>query len=237
MNIARLILAAGLLLRSAATDEVDRLFGYGANYDQERQALDVVERALAGNTNDYQLLWRAARSYYYAGDGAPKDRIAFFERGIDAGMRAVARNPDGVEGHYWLGASYGGYCREKGGFTAFMNVKKVRIEMEIVLRLKETYEDASAYDALGEIDRQLPRMFGGNLKRSIDFLEKGLNMAPGNLQSRYALAEAYLQANRKNEARSQLEQTVQLPLTSSRTNENRRAQDKARKLLAKFDSK
>src|SRR6185295_10442842 len=80
--------------------EVDALFGYGADYARERQALDILERAIATTPKDYDLLWRAARSYYYVGDGAPpKERVAYFERGMDAGKRAVALNPDGVEGH------------------------------------------------------------------------------------------------------------------------------------------
>src|SRR5262249_53689618 len=159
-----------------AIREADRLFGYGADYAHERQALETLERALTNDPNDYQLLWRAARSYFYVGDGAPaKERLGYFERGNAVGQRAVAKNPDGVEGHFWLGACYGGYCREKGGITAFRNVKKVRVEMETVLRLNAGYEDGSAYHALGEIDRQLPRIFGGDLKRSITYLERGLS--------------------------------------------------------------
>jgi tetratricopeptide (TPR) repeat protein len=223
---------------SDAITEADRLFGYGADHANERKALDLLERALNISPYSYPLLWRTARALYYTGDGVDaKQRLAYYERGIDIGTRAVDAVPDGVEGHFWLAANYGGYCREKGGLPAFRTVKKVRAGMETVLRLNDGYEDGSAYTALGEIDRQLPGLFGGNLKRSISYLEQGLKIAPNNPEMKTALAESYLEANRKVDARRQLEELLQLPLTSTRANENRRALDRARKLLNKLDKK
>ena len=225
-----------LLLTSPTTiDDVDRLFGYGADHANERQALQLLELALKDAPNDYKLLWRAARSYYYTGDGAPaKERLSYYERGIQAGNRAVAQNSQGVEGHFWLAANNGGYCREKGGITAYRNVKKVRVGMETVLRLNDAYEEGSAYTALGEIDRQLPGLFGGNIKRSIATLERGLKVAPANAELKYALAESYLEAGRKADARRQVEELLLLPADSPRANETVRAQEKARKLLSKL---
>src|SRR5437764_4681519 len=107
MMLDVMILLLTILLADPLTIvEADRLFGYGADHAREVQALKTLERALADAPTDYDLLWRAARSYYYTGDGAPtKERLSFFERGIEVGKRAVAQNPQGVEGHFWLGAS------------------------------------------------------------------------------------------------------------------------------------
>jgi tetratricopeptide (TPR) repeat protein len=222
----------------AAITEADRLFGYGAHQTNERQALEILERALSSDPADYQLLWRAARSYYYVGESAAgKERVRYFERGIDAGKRATQQYADGVEGHFWLGATWGGYCREKGGVTAFKDVKNVRGEMELVLKLNSAYEEGAAYTALGEIDRQLPRLFGGNVKRAIITLESGMKVAPANIEIKFALAEAYADADRKNDARAQLEESLRLPVSSTRGPESRRAQENARSLLSKMQSK
>lgn len=230
-----LVVTSLLLMNSAATDEADRLFAYGANHAQEQQALEILERALSVSPSDYQLLWRAARSLYYTADGAAaKDKLKYLERGIDVGKRAVIENPDGIEGHFWLGANYGGYCREKGGITAFRNVNKVRIEMETVLRLNPAFEEGTAYMALGEIDRQLPKLFGGNLNRATSYLEQGLKTVPASIEIKYALAEAYLDAHLKDRARLELQDALKLPLSTTRTNESRRAQEKARKMLEKL---
>lgn len=217
-----------------ALREIDRLFSYGANQTGERQAVELIERALANEPADYQLLWRAARAYYYIGAGAAaQERLSWYERGIDAGRRATAQNPNSVEGHYWLGACYGGYCQEKGGLAALRAARKVRAEMEAALRLDAGYEDGSALMALGEIDRRLPRFFGGDLNRAVAYLERGLALAPRNPQMKCALAEAYLDAGRRDDARRQLEELLQLPVTT-RINENRRAQERARGLLSRL---
>ena len=91
--------------------------------------------------------------------------------------------------------------------------------------------------ALGEIDRQLPKLFGGNLNRATSYLEQGLKTVPASIEIKYALAEAYLDAHLNDRARLELQDALKLPLSTTRTNESRRAQEKARKLLEKLDSK
>jgi len=214
--------------------DIDRLFSYGADPSSEKQALEIVERALKTQPNDYELLWRAARSYYYTADGvADRDKLQYYNRGIAVGGRAVDQKKDSVEGHFWLAANYGGYCRVSGGIP-LKTVKKVREGMEMVLRLNDRYEEGSAYVALGEIDRQLPRLFGGDDKRAVARLEQGLKIVPENLEMKLALAEAYMDTNRKTDARRQLEELMKMPLSPARTNESRRAQEKARSLLTKL---
>jgi hypothetical protein len=233
-----ILLLALLLTNPAIIADVDSLFGYGADHASEVQALEILERAAADAPADYDILWRLARSYYWAGDAAaPKVRLDYLLKGIDAGKRAVAQQPQGVEGHFWLGAAWGGFCQLKGGLTAFRNVGHVRSELEIVLRLNDAYEEASVYTALGEIDRQLPRLFGGDLKRGIARLERGLKIAPHNAEIKLSLAQSYLEAKRKDEGLFQLRELLQLELTSPRAPVGRRAQKTARELLNKLDKK
>lgn len=212
--------------------EADRIFSHGEDATRERQALAVIESALANDQHNYQLLWRMARSCYYVGDEAPSaEKVKYFERGIDAGKKAVAMQANAVEGHFWLGVCYGGYAEVKGALKALTTVKKIRAEMETVLRLNDRYEDASAYLALGEMDRELPRLFGGSTSRAISYLEKGVSLAPKNTGIRLALARAYLDADRRDEARRQLQEILQTPVNPARAKEQRSVQEKARRLL------
>src|SRR5262249_10875200 len=87
--------------------EADNLFTFGDDEGRDKQSMGVIERAMAANGNDYQWLWRAARAYYFVGDLAAKsEKVPYFEKGIDAGQRAVAAQPNGVEGHFWLAVNY-----------------------------------------------------------------------------------------------------------------------------------
>ncbi len=211
--------------------EADRLFTYGDDTGRDQQALAVIEKALGSDGNNYQWLWRAARACYYVGDEAKADKLKHFESGIGYAQRAVAQLPNAVEAHFWLGANYGGYSEVKGAFSALATVKKIRAEMETVLRLNAAYADGSAYLALGELDRQLPRLLGGNVKRAITRLEEGLKVAPRNLEIKFALAQAYQETGRNEDARRQLNELIQ---AAPRNRAERNIQEKARKLLAKL---
>lgn len=212
-------------------NEADRLFTDGENLQRDKQALAVIERALVIDGTNYQWLWRAARCYYEVGDNVGKgEKLAYFQKGIDAGQRAIAREPNAVEGHFWLAANYGGYSEEKGVFSALTTVKKIRAEMEAVLRLNDRYHDGGAYLALGEMDRQLPRLAGGNLQRAIARLEQGLRVAPNNLEIKLALAQAYEEAGRRDEARRHAQEITGRP---PQTRNDRNVQEQARRMLGK----
>ncbi len=215
--------------------EADRLFTFGESTERDKQSLAVVERALAAGTNDYQWLWRAARVYYYVGDEAgTNEKLAYFQKGITVAERAVVAQPNAVEGHFWLAANYGGFSEQKGALKALQMVKKIRAEMETVLRLNDRYQDGGAYLALGEIDKELPRIVGGNLSRAITRLEQGLKVAPHNLEMKLAMAEAYQEDGRNEDARRQLQEIISRSVNASRAKSERDVQEKARKMLAKL---
>jgi tetratricopeptide (TPR) repeat protein len=212
--------------------EADRLFTYGEDTERDKQALAIIDRELAADATNYQWLWRAARVCYFVGEDAPKnDKLRYFNKGIDAGQRAVAREPNAVEGHFWLAVNHGGFSEQKGVFKALMTVKKIRAGMETVLRLNDRYQDGGAYLALGEMDRQLPRIVGGNLSRAIARLEQGLKVAPHNLELRLALAKAFEEAGRKADAKRELQALLSQP---AHTNAERHIHEKARRMFEKL---
>lgn len=222
---------------STSTDAVadaDALFSYGEDTARDLQALAILTRALGTDAHNYQVLWRAARAYYQVGDDASdREKRHYFERGIEMGQRAIAEQPSSAEGHFWLAANYGGLSEIQGIWQALQMVKQVRTEMETVLRLQPDYEDGSAYRALGEIARQLPRVLGGNLKRAIAYFEQGLRVAPQNMGLKLALAKAYLEAGQHEAGQRQLTEVLQMPVRLARAQADRRTQDKARQLLRK----
>jgi len=212
--------------------EADNLFTLGDDAGRDKQSMGVIERALAANGNDYQWLWRAARVYYFVGDQAAKsEKVSYFEKGIAVGQRAVAAEPNAVEGHFWLGVNYGGYSDQKGVFKALATVSKIRSEMETVLRLNDRYQDGGAYLALGEMDRQLPRIIGGNMNRAIQRLEQGVSVAPNNLEIKLALGQAYEEKGRKEDARRMFQEIIE---KQSPTKAESHVQEKAKRLIAKL---
>lgn len=214
-------------------NEIDSLTAQSESLAHQRQILVMLDAALAAEPTNYPLLWRAMRAHYKVGDAAlQEDKAAIFERGIGLGQRAVAVQPAGVEGHFWLGANYGGLSEVQGMFKALKTVQKIRAEMQTVLQLQADYAQGDAYRALGEIERQLPGILGGSLKRAIAYLEQGRQVAPENLAMQLALAKAYRDAGRAQDSQQLLNAILQTPVRPERAQADHETQDKARQLLA-----
>ena len=209
--------------------DADRLFSRGDTPTQDQQAYTILESALASDGKNYDLLWRVARSAYYVGDfGVEADKIKYFDKGIAFAQRAIIFQPTSVEGHFWLAANYGGKAQLVGALKALSTVKKIRNEMQIVVKLNDAYENGNAYLALGEIDRELPSVMGGNKKRAMGLYEQGLKVAPENLDLKVALSKAYQDAGRKDDARRLLEEVLK---AQPSTRIQREAQEEAKQLL------
>lgn len=220
---------------AGAISQADKLFSYGEDAGRDRQVLDTIERALASEPRNYQLLWRSARSCYYAAEESPAgQKVALYERGIKAAQAAVALEPNAAEGHFWLGANYGGVGEQQGMFKALRLISKIRAEMEAVVRINPAYEEARAFLALGELDRQLPRIMGGSTARSISYCERGLRLSPNNLELKVSLAQGYLETGRKDDAKRQLSEVVSRTVNPARARAERGVQEEARRLLAKM---
>src|SRR5213076_2058925 len=113
-----------------------------------------------------------------------------FREGINAGKTAVSLQSSKPEGHFWLGANYGGSL-ESETITGLASLEDVRREMETVLKINEGYQDGSAYMVLGLLDLKAPNIVGGDLQRAVSEMEKGLQFGKTNAFLRLHLAEAY----------------------------------------------
>jgi len=196
----------------------DELFSEGRDPARDREALTVLEAA-GSASDDYDLLWRQVRvAHQVAQNAAEDERRKLLETAIGRGERAVRLQPSRVEGHYWLGACYGSYAEARGGFKAWRLASKLRTEMEAAVRLQPDFEGGDAFLALGELDLQLPGLFGGSRSRAIARMEEGLKVSPENLELRLTLARGYQQDGRRADARRLLETVVAWPVDPAHPN-------------------
>lgn len=213
----------------------DDLFAARDNADNIKQAVLLMEQLSAREPANYEAWWRLARARYYAGD-REKDqtkKARLFHSGVEAARKAVALDAKRVEGHFWFGANEGEYADLKGALQSLGLVKTIRKEFETALAINPAYENGAIYSALGQIDLNLPRLFGGNERRGIERLEAGLKVGPDNAELKVTLAEVYQKKGRRDEARKLFESvlTVNDPARTPMEMEELRA--KARNLLEK----
>jgi tetratricopeptide (TPR) repeat protein len=220
---------------AAAIAQADQLFAGRADLVKVRQGVIALRRAQAGDQGNYELAWRLARFNYFLGDHSPDtgERDKAYHDGIEAGKLAVKLQDGKPEGHFWLGANYGGSAKTSmlAGLSEFDDIKR---EMETVIKLDERYQDASAYMGLGQLYLEAPRLIGGDTQKSIQYLEKGLKLGPDNALLRAELVAAYVEAHRDDDARKQIDALLAMKPAAGYEPEYNEAVAKVKKLQEKI---
>jgi len=211
--------------------QADQFYAQRDDLKQLEQGIVRLRQAAADDPNSYDAYWRLAKLDYYLAthsDGEYRDRA--FRESVDAGKTAVALQPDKPDGHFWLGANYGGSL-ESESISGLASLEDVRKEMDTVLNLDEGYQDGSAHMVLGLLDLKAPKIVGGDPQRAVAEMEKGLKFGKGNAFLRLHLAEAYRAVGRSDDARQQLEAILSMPPDPNYLPELHEAQAQARQLL------
>jgi tetratricopeptide (TPR) repeat protein len=220
-----------------AIEEADRLYAQRADVMTVRQGLIVLRQAAAENSGNYELAWRVAKFNYYLGSHTKEDteQEKAFHDGVEAGKLAVSLNPNRPEGHFWLGANYGGNA-EISTLAGLAEIGDIKREMEAVLKIDEGFQSGSAYLALGQVYLKAPRLLGGDVTKAIEYLEKGLKFGPNNALLRLRLAQAYSEANRKDDAQRELKTLFESQPSPGYEPEYNDAVKEGRELEAKLKS-
>jgi cytochrome c-type biogenesis protein CcmH/NrfG len=211
----------------------DALYGRRDDIAAARQAAAIWEGRLEQNPKDFESAWKLARAVYWLGGHAPEaERKTLLERGIAAGRRAVALEPNRPEGHFWIAANMGALAESFGLRQGLKYRGDIRDEMLIVLKLDPAFQKGSADRALGRWYYRVPGLFGGSRKKSEEHLRKSLTYDPNSIASRYFLAETLIAAGRKSDARAELQKLIDAPLDPEWAPEDREFKQKAQRLVA-----
>jgi hypothetical protein len=218
-----------------AISEADRFYAERPDLAKVRQAIVSLRQAQADDQANYDLAWRLAKYNYYLGahsDNSTEQSKAF-DNGLEAGKLAVKLQDGKPEGHFWLGANYGGRAKNSM-MSGLSGTEDIKSEMERVLKIDERFQSASAYMVLGQVYCQSPRMLGGDVPKAIGYLEKGAKLAPDNALMRIRLAEAYAAANRNGEARKAIDELFAMKAVPGYEPEYNEAVAEAKKLQEKI---
>ena len=107
----------------------------------------------------------------------------------------------------------------------------MREELEAAIRIDPRHENGSAYALLGKLYSDAPGLFGGNLQRGIEYGEKAVEIGPDNSLAKLFLAESYLKAGRKPDAKRLLEAILTMAPDKGYEFEFTENQQEARRLL------
>jgi len=218
-----------------AIAEADRLYAERSDLVKVRQALVSLRQAQADDPSNYELAWHLAKFNYYLGshsdNATEKDKS--FHDGLEAGKLAVKLQDGKPEGHFWLGANYGGRA-QISTLSGLSELEDIKREMGAVIKIDERFQAASAYMVLGQVYLQAPRLLGGDVQKAIEYLEKGSKLGPDNALMRVRLAQAYLAANRDGDAKRVIDDLLVMKPVAGYEPEYNEAVAEAKKLQEKI---
>ena len=214
--------------------QADQLYVQREDLAHAREAVVQAREAHTLDFNNYDAAWRVAKFDYYVATHTANDgeRDRAFREGIDQGKQAVKLQDGKPEGHFWLGANYGGSA-ETGTLAGMATVEDIRHEMETVIRLDESFQNGSPYMVLGLVDLKAPKLLGGDPEKAVSDMEKGLRFGATNAFLHLHLAEAYIAVKRSDDARKQLDAIISMTPDPNYLPEYKEAVAEAHKLLDK----
>lgn len=215
--------------------EADGLYKERQDLNKTRAGVALLRQARTADYGNYEVAWKLSRFLYQLGNSSDdvRERDEAFREGTETGKIAVELNDKRPEGHFWLGANYGGSARHSA-LASLANVEEIRKSMEAVLEIDHTYESGSAYMVLGQLYLEAPRLLGGDTDKAIAYLEKGLKVGPDNSLLRLRLAQAYRGARRNAEARAQIAHILKMKPHPDYLPEHEEAVREAHKLLERM---
>jgi hypothetical protein len=186
--------------------EADALYRQRKDLSNVRRGIIALRQARIRDSGNYEAAWKLARLDYFLGSHAKDEaeRDAAFRDGIEAGKTAVQLQDNKADGHFWLGANYGGSA-EMSVLASLSSFQDIRTQMEKVIELDGSYGSGSAYLGLGQLYLKAPKILGGDSKKAVEYLEKGLQFGGNNALLRLRLAEGYHALGRDQDAQKQID--------------------------------
>ncbi|HSA85332.1 MAG TPA: tetratricopeptide repeat protein [Nitrospira sp.] len=126
-------------------------------------------------------------------------RLAHFQQGQLLGERAVAMEESNADTHFALFCNLGELLRIDGeSLTSLFGLRRMMNELDRALEINPAHIDALS--AKGTLLVKLPSFLGGDSEKGEQLLQQVVKQAPGSVNARLALARAWCQHGRHNDA-------------------------------------
>jgi tetratricopeptide (TPR) repeat protein len=197
---------AGAAAGSALVAELE---GVATRYHLDPARLDVIRAELeraARSDPDADTLVALARASFLWGDVRAvtvEEKLAAYAAGRDAARRAVALAPGNALAHLFLGINTGRWGQTKGILRSLFLLGEVREAIRRTLELDPTLP--AAYALAGNVDFEVPALFGGSLERAEERFRAGLRLDPHFTVLGVGLAKVLARRGHADEARRELQ--------------------------------
>ena len=229
---------ASAALADAAADEARVLLeGYHEDLTRLQRARDLLEAA-AEREPTAEVLATLARAWFLLGEfhaRNDRERLAAYERGREAGRRAVAAAPRSEWAHVWYALNSARLAGTRGIMRAASMLPTLREEAATILSLNPA--SVEGHTLAGGLAAELPGMLGGDRMRAEEHFRKALEADPRRTGTRLELARLYIATRRYSDAERELTRVVAEPAPSDLPYWTLSDRPRARALLAALPSR
>ncbi|MFQ5898137.1 MAG: tetratricopeptide repeat protein [Candidatus Methylomirabilia bacterium] len=204
------ILLAPLL--AEARSPIEEAKALISNYHEDLaridRARDLMEEALKTDSQ-VQGMILLSRIYFIWGDvraETDEEKLEAYRRGRQLGKRAVELAPKDPSAHLWYAINIGRWGQAKGVLRSLFLLPTVRKELKTIFELAPDLPGAHAL--AGNVDFEVPRLFGGGLDKAEEHFQKGLEIDPHFNGMRVGLARVLIKKKKYEEARKQLQRVL-----------------------------
>ena len=227
---AALVLAAGPLAAQTVAEHIAA--GDAARCQRNSvAALAHFREALQLDSLSYEANWKAARELTDIGklmpDSLRKQRDTVYADALELSQRAVRVDSVGADGHYMVAVAVGRVALTKGPRERVRSARLVRDEALRAVALDSLHD--GALHVLGRWNAEIMRLPGltkffaktflgagifneASWSNAVSYFTDAIRINPTNIYHHLDLAEAFVDADRQEEAKPHLEEVAQLPL-------------------------
>jgi tetratricopeptide (TPR) repeat protein len=172
-----------------------------------------LEQRIKQNPSDFEALYQLPRVQAYLADAYhmnkdKKSASAAIDKAIDAAQRSIQLNEKSAPAHSLLADLYGRKISFGGMFAGARLGPKITEENKRALALDD--KDARVWASLGRQYLMAPKMFGGDVNKSIQTFQKSLSLDPQQDETYVWLAKAYEKLGDTAKAREAVQRALRL---------------------------
>jgi tetratricopeptide (TPR) repeat protein len=220
-----------LAAQTAAPDHMQ--LGIAAEQARDpKAAVQHFEAVLAVDSTNYEANWRGALALIDIGKQTPDDqkspeRDALYQKAERYARRAVQADPNGADGHFVLANAIGRASLTLGKKERVKRATEIRNEALRSIELNPKLD--GPYHVLGRWNAEIMRLSGvtrffaksflggavfdrASWESAVSNMEKAVELNPTRIYHRLDLAEIYVDIDRYDDARAQLQRVQSLPV-------------------------
>jgi tetratricopeptide (TPR) repeat protein len=197
----------------------------------------ILLEAVSEEPDNARAWYELSRIYFYLGDMADdkKEKLGAYVQGIDCGKKAVAADKDAAWGYIWEAANMGRMGQLKGVLKSLKVVSPIRQAVEKALEIDPG--NTAALDIRAVVNYEVPKLFGGDIKKSIEDLTAAISINPRHTLLYVDLAEAYYRSKQYDKAREALTAMYAVPVPIYEPDYVLTDKPRAEALMKKLDHK